>query len=80
MIEKLAKIKEKYIQISERLQDPQTIADQNLFRDLNKEYKNLAPVVEAYDRFLAIPSSIAFIVFRSRSYCLHRFYSLIIKQ
>ncbi len=53
MIEKLAKIKEKYIQISGRLQDPQIVADQNLFRDLSKEYKNLAPVVEAYDRFLA---------------------------
>ncbi len=59
MTEKLEKIKEKFEMISERLQDPKVIADQNLFRDLNKEYKNLAPVVEAYDRLTKCEESIA---------------------
>ena len=52
MFEKLQNIKEKYDSISERLQSPEVVMNQNLFRDLSKEYKTLTPIVEAYNRYL----------------------------
>ncbi|MBR0341000.1 MAG: peptide chain release factor 1 [Oscillospiraceae bacterium] len=58
MFEKLQKIKEKYEMIAEQLQSAEVIANQNLFRDLSKEYKTLTPVVEAYDKYLGIVNSI----------------------
>lgn len=52
MFEKLQNIKEKYDSIAERLQSPEVVMNQNLFRELSKEYKTLTPIVEAYNRYL----------------------------
>ncbi|MBP0968521.1 MAG: peptide chain release factor 1 [Oscillospiraceae bacterium] len=56
MFEKLQKIKERFEEIYRLLQLPETVSDQERFRDLNKEYKNLSPVVEEFDRYLAAKS------------------------
>ncbi|MBP0986442.1 MAG: PCRF domain-containing protein, partial [Oscillospiraceae bacterium] len=53
MFEKLEKIKERFEEVYRLLQLPETVSDQELYRDLNKEYKNLTPVVEEFDRYLA---------------------------
>ena len=52
MFEKLEKIKERFEEVYRLLQLPETVSDQELYRDLNKEYKNLTPVVEEFDRYL----------------------------
>ena len=48
MFEKLQLIEERYEEISRRLMDPNIVADQNAYRDLMKEYKNLTPIVEKF--------------------------------
>ena len=53
MFEKLEKIKERFEEVYRLLQLSETVSDQELYRDLNKEYKNLTPVVEEFDRYLA---------------------------
>ena len=53
MFEKLEKIKERFEEVYRQLQLPETVSNQELYRDLNKEYKNLSPVVEEFDRYLA---------------------------
>ena len=58
MFEKLQKIKEKYESIAEQLQSPEVVTNQNLYRDLSKEYKLLTPIVEAYERYLSNTRSI----------------------
>lgn len=56
MFEKLEKIKERFEEVYRQLQLPETVSNQELYRDLNKEYKNLSPVVEEFDRYLASKS------------------------
>ena len=53
MFEKLQKIKERFEEVYRLLQLPETVSNQELYRDLNKEYKNLSPVVEEFDRYLS---------------------------
>ena len=56
MFEKLEKIKERFEEVYRQLQLPETVSNQELYRDLNKEYKNLSPVIEEFDRYLASKS------------------------
>ena len=46
MIEKVKILEERYSEISEKLSEPDTVNDQELYRELMKEYKNLTPIVE----------------------------------
>ena len=48
MLEKLAAINNRYIQIGEQMADPDAVADMKKFVQLSKDYKELEPVVEAY--------------------------------
>ena len=48
MFEKLLKMEENYEAISERLTNPETIADTKLYAQLMKEYKNLSPIIEKF--------------------------------
>lgn len=58
LVDKLDKIKEKYMEVSARIMDPDVIADNKLYRDLTKEYSNLQPVVEAYDKYIAVQKNL----------------------
>ena len=48
MFEKLLKMEENYEAISERLTNPEIIADTKLYAQLMKEYKNLSPIIEKF--------------------------------
>jgi len=52
MLEKLAKIKEKYNELSKAISDPALIGDREKWTPLCKEHSALTPVIEAYDRYL----------------------------
>lgn len=49
---RLEQISARFEEISLRLSEPEVMAEQNLFRDLSKEYAQLQPVVQAYRRWL----------------------------
>ena len=51
LIGKLAGIKTKYETISQQIADPEVIADMKRFVQLNKEYRELEPLVAAGDRY-----------------------------
>lgn len=51
MLDKLQAVKEKYIYLEEQLADPATIGDMDKWKKVNKEYKNLQPIVDAYDLY-----------------------------
>ena len=48
MLDKLAALKRRYIEIGEQMTDPAVIADMKKFIQLNKDYKELEPLVAAY--------------------------------
>lgn len=51
MFDKLEKVKERYNEISELLNKPETANDQKEFRRLSKEYSDLTEIVNAYDEY-----------------------------
>ena len=58
MFDKLEKVKARYNEISELLSKPETISNQNLFRELSKEYSDLTDIVESYDKYLKLQEEI----------------------
>lgn len=52
MLERLARLNEKYSEISRSLEDPEIISDIEAYTKLLKEYKNLAPIIDEYRRYL----------------------------
>jgi len=48
ILAKLDNLDDRYQEVAALLSDSETIADQNRFRDLSKEYAELEPVVKAY--------------------------------
>ncbi len=57
MLQRLAKLNEKYTEISASLEDPAVISDIDGYTKLLKEYKSLTPVIDEYRRYLAAESS-----------------------
>lgn len=51
VIEKLNSLKKRHLEVSNSLSDPDVITDQNKFRTLSKEYKDLQPIIEAYNSY-----------------------------
>ena len=49
MITQLRAVRNRYDEINNQLQDPTVINNNELYRSLMKDYKNLTPIVEAYD-------------------------------
>ena len=54
ILEKLDNLQERYIEVGALLSDSDTIADQNRFRELSKEYAELEPVVKCYQSYRQI--------------------------
>lgn len=54
LVEKLASIKRRYEEIELRLGDPKIIGDMRLFKQMNKEYKDLKQLVEAYHEYKSV--------------------------
>ena len=51
LLSKLSGIHDRREEVGKQLADPDVIADRKRFVDLNREYRDLAPVDEAYERF-----------------------------
>lgn len=54
MFDKLEKVKERYNEIAELLNKPETANDQKEFRKLSKEYSDLTDIVNAYDEYVKV--------------------------
>lgn len=52
MFEKLKALAEKYDKINQQLMDADIIADQEQYKNLMKEYKNITPIIEKYREYL----------------------------
>jgi peptide chain release factor 1 len=48
MFDKLSELEVKFEQLSEKINDPSTMSDQNVWRSLMKEHSNLTPIIESY--------------------------------
>jgi peptide chain release factor 1 len=51
MLEKLEGIKLRYDEVSELIADPEVMQDMDRYIKLNKEYKDLKPIIEAYEEY-----------------------------
>ncbi len=58
MLEKLEAINTKYLQLQEKINDPDIINDMKNYVKLNKEYKDLEPVIAAYKEYKDILANI----------------------
>ncbi len=54
MLDKLRELHDRFFEIEEMLGDPNVISDQKRFVKLNKDYKDLQPIVEVYKRYVDI--------------------------
>jgi peptide chain release factor 1 len=59
MLDKLQAIHEKYLHLEELLADPGTIGDMERWRKINKEYKNLQPIAEAFLKYQRLLNNIS---------------------
>ena len=58
MFDKLTELEEKFESLTVSVNDPETISDQNLWRNLMKEHSDLAPIIESYRRYKSTVSNI----------------------
>ena len=58
MLEKLEAINNKYLQLQEKINDPDIINDMKNYVKLNKEYKDLEPVIAAYKEYKDVLANI----------------------
>mgnify|MGYP006426666255 CR=1 FL=1 len=59
MIDKLEKIKERFDEVSEIIIKPETLSDMKYSAQVNKEYKELGKIVEAYEEYKLLLDNIA---------------------
>lgn len=59
ILDKLEGVKIRFDEVSELITDPEIISDMKRYVKLNKEYKSLEPVIEAYKKYKDIVSNIA---------------------
>jgi peptide chain release factor 1 len=54
MLEKIAKIAERYDELERRLADPEVLADYQQIKELAQERSDIQPIVESYRQYLAV--------------------------
>lgn len=59
MLDKLEAISQRFLEIQEEMNHPDVMADMKRFVKLNKDYKDLLPIIEAYKEYKNIISNIA---------------------
>ena len=57
-LEKLHSLKSKYEDIGQALTDPDIMSDMKRYVRLNKDYKDLQPIIEAFEEYKNILSNI----------------------
>lgn len=55
---KLERLSERFSEVTALLAAPETQNDQNLYRELGREYAQLAPIVECYDQYCGVEQEI----------------------
>lgn len=58
MFDKLEDLEKRYIELSDKVNDPEIISDNSLWRELMKEHSNITPVVEKYREYKEVLKSI----------------------
>jgi len=58
ILEKLEGVKQRFIEVGELLTQQEVLADMEKYIKLNKEYKNLQPIIEAYENYKLTLSNI----------------------
>lgn len=58
MFDKLIEAEKNYDEISDKLTRPEIISDNNLYRDLMKEYKSLTPLIEKFREYKKVKSDL----------------------
>lgn len=58
MLDKLKEFKQQYEEIEQQMSDPEIIADRKRFVKLNKDYKELQPLVDAYHEYKELMDNI----------------------
>lgn len=58
MLDKLVSLEERFSAVSEKISDPEVIADQPLWRSLCKEHSELTPIIEEYGRYKRLSATI----------------------
>ena len=58
MIEKLESVKKRFEDVELKLSDPQIISDMNQFKKLNKEYRDLQPIIDIYQEYRIVLNNI----------------------
>lgn len=58
MLKKLEAIHDKYMRLEEQLSDPEIINDMSRYSKINKEYKDLTPIIEAYKEYKELMGNI----------------------
>ena len=58
ILERLEGVKQRFIEVGDLLTHPDILSDMKKYVRLNKEYKELQPVVEAYEKFRLALSNI----------------------
>jgi peptide chain release factor 1 len=51
ILQKLEGVKMRFDEVSEQITDPEVMADMDRYVKLNKEYKDLQPIIEAYEEY-----------------------------
>ncbi len=58
ILERLEGVKTRFIEVGELLNQPEILADMKRYVKLNKEYKDLQPIIESYERYKAALSNL----------------------
>ncbi|MCQ2138347.1 MAG: peptide chain release factor 1 [Bacteroidales bacterium] len=59
LLDKLEGLKEKYADLARQIADPETMADMKRYVQLNKDYKELEPIIAAGDRYKKMVEDLA---------------------
>lgn len=60
IIEKLQSIKERWLNVQEQLSDPELIKDMKKYKALNKDYKDMTPLVETFEQYKKVLDNFTF--------------------
>ena len=52
MFEKLVDVEKRYDELSDQLQDPAVVTNQENYRNIMKEYKQLTPLIEKFREYI----------------------------
>ena len=51
ILEKLEGVKQRFVEVGELLTNPGVLSDMERYISLNREYKDLQPIIEAYEKY-----------------------------